>query len=314
MVWQHIPLTSAAVEPGGVAIHRRRLQKQDAEHAGLQPDAQYQLAANDTLQIGYVGNTVHHLAVYVNPNTPREILPLGLDSLAFSPYPDFSGVTYTSFAGNSHYNGLQTNYEHRFNQGLSVLANFTWSNCMTDAVDVLNATSNHRIPRSHSCPDWGINKDFGRCDFDINKVVHVSGIYELPVGRGKTFLARQRPRGECDPRRMGDELDSDSAGRPARHDSVRNEHDFGLRLLCGSKWRDRIPNAGPHNVNQWLNPAAFATPPVATTIGQSDYSPLGGGPGTIRWSRIPPLGLLAVQGVPAYRRGSVWNSVRNSST
>jgi hypothetical protein len=29
-------------------------------------------------------------------------------------------------------------------------------------------------------------------------------------------------------------------------------------------------------VQQWLNPAAFAQPPVATTVGQTDYSPLGG--------------------------------------
>jgi hypothetical protein len=36
--------------------------------------------------------------------------------------------------------------------------------------------------------------------------------------------------------------------------------------------------AGPHNKTQWLNPAAFAQPPIATTIGQTDYTPLGGGP------------------------------------
>jgi len=35
--------------------------------------------------------------------------------------------------------------------------------------------------------------------------------------------------------------------------------------------------SGPHNFTQWLNPAAFAQPPVATTVGQTDYSPLGGG-------------------------------------
>jgi len=29
-------------------------------------------------------------------------------------------------------------------------------------------------------------------------------------------------------------------------------------------------------VNQWLNAAAFSNPPVATTIGQTDISPLGG--------------------------------------
>ena len=36
--------------------------------------------------------------------------------------------------------------------------------------------------------------------------------------------------------------------------------------------------AGPHNVDQWLNPAAFTSPPVATTRGQTDRSPLGGAP------------------------------------
>jgi hypothetical protein len=40
--------------------------------------------------------------------------------------------------------------------------------------------------------------------------------------------------------------------------------------------------AGPHNASHWMNPAAFATPPVAATVGQSDYSPLGGGPSQYR--------------------------------
>ncbi|HMF79310.1 MAG TPA: hypothetical protein VK604_26860, partial [Bryobacteraceae bacterium] len=33
---------------------------------------------------------------------------------------------------------------------------------------------------------------------------------------------------------------------------------------------------GPHGIDQFLNPAAFAQPPAATTIGQTDYTPLGG--------------------------------------
>ena len=31
-------------------------------------------------------------------------------------------------------------------------------------------------------------------------------------------------------------------------------------------------------VNDWLNPAAFASPPVATTVGQTNYAVLGGAP------------------------------------
>lgn len=36
--------------------------------------------------------------------------------------------------------------------------------------------------------------------------------------------------------------------------------------------------AGPHNVNHWINAAAFADPVAATTVGQTDFSPLGGAP------------------------------------
>jgi hypothetical protein len=41
-------------------------------------------------------------------------------------------------------------------------------------------------------------------------------------------------------------------------------------------------------VHNFLNPAAFTNPPVATVNGQTDYSPLGGGPSQFRG--------------PAYRR------------
>ena len=148
-----------------------------------------QLASNDTLQVGYVGNTVH-LGSYDAPNTHPEILPPGLNSLAYSPYPDFSGMTYTSFGTNSHYNGLQANYEHRFSQGLYVLGNLTWSSCMTDAVDVLNQTAltGYRAP---FLPGFGKHGDFGRCEFDTQKVIHVSGTYELPVGRDRRFLSNE---------------------------------------------------------------------------------------------------------------------------
>jgi hypothetical protein len=275
-----IALNTAAVEPGGVELIGEDYKNKTPYTEGYNLTAQYQLTANDTIQVGYVGNTVRHLAVYTNPNTPREILPLGLDSLAFSPYPDFSGAIFTSFAGDSHYNGLQTNYEHRFNAGLSVLANFTWSDCRTNAIDVLNATSLTEF-RAPFLPGFGINKDFGRCDFDVNKVLHVSGTYELPVGRGKRFMH--------DSSRVVDALLGGWAtnwiltmqdGQPGTVPcATPTTSGFGCYALTV---QGQNIYAGPHNVNQWLNPAAFATPAVATTIGQTDLSPLGGGPSQFR--------------------------------
>ncbi|MGA2429444.1 MAG: TonB-dependent receptor [Candidatus Acidiferrum sp.] len=275
-----IPLTSAAAEPGGVGLIGEDFNNKTPYTQGYNLTTQYQLTANDTIQVGYVGNTVRHLAVYENPNTPREILPLGLNSLAYSPYPDFSGATYTSFAGNSHYNGLQTNYEHRFNQGLSILANFTWSSCLTNAIDVLNATSITEF-RAAYLPGFGIHQDFGRCDFDINKVVHLSGSYDLPFGKGRRF--------GHDSGRLVDAVFGGWAtnwiltlqdGQPGTVPcATPTTSGFGCNAI---RVPGVDPDAGPHNVNQWLNPAAFETPPVAVTIGQTDYSPLGGGPSNFR--------------------------------
>ncbi len=149
---------------------------------------QYELSPSQTVQAAYVGNGVRHLGVCINPNSPSQILPPGLNSFDFSPYPDFpTGFIYTSFAGNSYYPSLQLNYERPSSAGLQVLANFTWSKCRTDATDVLNETAlSYRAPL---LPGFGIQGDYGLCDFDIIKAFHLSGAYELPVGAGKRSLA-----------------------------------------------------------------------------------------------------------------------------
>ena len=66
-----IPLTSAAAEPGGVGLIGEDFHNKTPYTQGYNLTTQYQLTKNDTVQVGYVGNTVRHLAVYVNPNTPR---------------------------------------------------------------------------------------------------------------------------------------------------------------------------------------------------------------------------------------------------
>ena len=277
-----ISLTSAAVEPAGVSFTGEDYHMPTPYTQGYNLTLQYQLGRNDTVQLGYVGNTVHHLGTYVNPNTPREILPPGLDALSYSPYPDFSSyMVYSTFSGNSHYNSLQANYERRVGHGLSVLGNFTWASCMSDAVDVLNPTALGPSYRAPFLPHFGIHGDFARCDFDINKVVHVSGMYDLPFGHGRHFLGGSSGvlnaiEGGWDTNWILTLQDGQPGTVPC---AIATTSGFGCYAL-------KVPEvnlyAGKHNVDQWMNPAAFATPPVATAIGQTDYSPLGGGPAQFR--------------------------------
>jgi hypothetical protein len=272
-----IPLTPAAVEPAGVSFTGEDYHLKTPYTMGYNFTLQYQLTRNDTVQAGYVGNGVRHLGVYTNGNSPSQILPPGLNVFNYTPYPDFqTGFTDTSFAGDSYYNSLQVNYERRFTNGLSVLANFTWSKCRTDAVDVLNSTaiSGRGAPL---LPGFGIQGDYGLCDFDVPKAFHLSGAYDLPVGHGKQFLSSSP--GWVDAILGGWSTNwilTLQDGQPGTVNCViTTTTGFGCYALLVP---GQSVTAGPHNVNQWLNPNAFASPPVATTVGQSDYSPLGGAP------------------------------------
>jgi len=119
------------------------------------------------------------------------------------------------------------------------------------------------------------------CDFDVQKVVHFSGGYQLPFGRGRAYLAKGNKLvdtfvGGWNTNWILTLQDGQPGTVPC---AITTTSGFGCFAL---KVPGQNPYAGPHNVNQWLNPAAFASPPVATTIGQSDYSPLGGGPSQFR--------------------------------
>ncbi len=105
-------------------------------------------------------------------------------------------------------------------------------------------------------------------------LVHVSGEYELPFGRGNRFLS-DIPKWE-DALIGGwyfNYIYTYQSGQPFTVGCpVGTTSDFGCNanLIPGVN-----PYAGPHNQTQWLNPNAFAQPPAATAIGQTDYSPLG---------------------------------------
>jgi hypothetical protein len=277
-----IPLTSANIAPGGVSFvgEDYHMPTPYTQGQGYNLTLQYQLRSNDTVQLGYVGNMVHHLGTYANPNTPREILPPGLNALSYSPYPDISSyMVYSTFAGNSHYNSLQATYERRISNGLSVLGNFTWSNCLSDAVDVLNPTAIGLFGAGYSAPflpHFGIHGDFGLCDFEVQKVFHFSGTYQLPFGHGRHFLSNSSGVvnaivGGWDSNWILTLQDGQPGTIPC---AIATTSGFGCYAL---KVPGVDPYAGKHIVDQWLNATAFATPPAATTIGQTDYSPLGGG-------------------------------------
>ena len=64
---------------------------------------------------------------------------------------------------------------------------YTYSKVRSDALDLLNgfAGNGYRAPY---VPGVGIHADYGLANFDIRNVLHVSGGYELPFGKGKPYM------------------------------------------------------------------------------------------------------------------------------
>ncbi len=271
-----INLSPAQVSPYGISFQGEDYNIPTPYTQSYNFTLQYQLASNDSIQVGYVGNTVRHLGVYVNQNTPQLILPPAADSLAYAPFPSFSSYdNYTHFEGNSYYNGLQVTYEHRLSFGLSTLANYTWSKCRTDATDLLNETNyGYRAP---TLPGFGIQGDYQLCNYDIKNVFHLSGTYDLPVGHGRHFLRNSAPVVNAVLGGWNTNFILTLQGGQPGTVGCPITTAAGLGCVAFLAPGNNI-YATNKSVNSWLNPAAFSTPPVATSVGQSDYSPLGGAP------------------------------------
>jgi hypothetical protein len=162
---------------------------------------QYALTPTLSVQAAYVTTLGRHLEVFPGSNEPSALFAPGTTLTKATPsdvvptsaqgglsFPDFGeGASYATNWGSSYYHGLQTNVQKKFQSGLSFLAAYTWSKVRSDAYDLLNGFSGNGY-RAPYVPGVGIHADYGLANFDIRNVLHFSGGYELPFGKGKPYM------------------------------------------------------------------------------------------------------------------------------
>jgi hypothetical protein len=273
----------------GVNLYGRQYNYQTPAVQTYNLTTQTQFTNHDSFQIGYVGTVGRHLDNLGANNSASQILPVGTNIQqlptqsnnyqSFIPYPEFApNAIYESTDGDSSYNSMQATYEHDESWGLRMLANYTYSRCYSDQRTQGTATSAYR---AQWLPGFGIKGDYGLCDTDATNVIHASGNYALPVGHNKQFLGNANRAVDAV---LGgwtvNTIYTYQSGNPLTVScATATTSDFGC-------FAPVVPGqnlyAGPHNQQQWLNPAAFSQPAAATQIGQSNYSVLGGAPQQVR--------------------------------
>ena len=94
------------------------------------------LGKYDSVQAGYAGTLSRHLDVQGYNNVPSQLAAPGANQYEYIPFPDFSpGSAYEATNGPSNYNSLQAVYSRSVEHGLSILANYTYSKCMSNAAE-----------------------------------------------------------------------------------------------------------------------------------------------------------------------------------
>ena len=238
---------------------------------------QYQLSQSQTITVAYIGNNTHHLLNGEKRNIPNLILPPGTTVTPYVPFPDFAQNTdYLAADGAAYYNAVQITFERRFNQGLNLLADYTRSVCKDDYKNILGL-SESQFNRAPTLAGFGLVKDYTFCGNDVPNIFHASGVWQLPIGKGRPFG-----------KDMSGALDAFVGGWSAQW-VVTSQDGFPFTINCPvstmsgnfqcyaplAKGVSPYAGKGRHGIEPFLNAAGFVQPAAATTIGQTDFTPLG---------------------------------------
>jgi hypothetical protein len=242
---------------------------------------QDQFTNHDAVQLAYVGVVGRHLDVLTAHNQPNIVLPPGTNTQLYAPFPEFnySNSQWEGTNGTSSYNAAQLTYEHQTRYGLDMLANYTYSKCMSNQNSNGAEISNNSVSgyRAYWLAGFGASGDYSLCDSDSTHVVHVSGTYQLPAGTGTPLLGNANVFTNAFVGGWAfNYIYTFQSGSPLFVGCpVATTANFGC-------YADEVPGqglyTGGHTQQQWLNPHAFSQPPMATVVGQTDYAPLGGSP------------------------------------
>jgi hypothetical protein len=278
----NVPITPQGSTVAGIGLNVDEYGRHTPYKQGMNFTLQYQLSASTSITTGYVGSLARHDITGVPTNVTTQILPPTANPQLYVPYPDFlrskGGTLYES---NSYYHSLQVTFERRFSQGLNFLANYTRSRDRSDGREIdwgSNVIGSYRAP---GLPGFGIQGDYANADIDEPNVFHFAGRYELPVGKGRHFL--NGGHGLLDQVMGGWSINTILALYDGFPQTIACTTTTIAGMGCNALLVSGVsPTAGSHNVNEYYNAAAFANPPSATAVGQSDRTPLGGAPTQVR--------------------------------
>jgi hypothetical protein len=132
------------------------------------------------IQVGYTGSGARKLYYPLNINTP----PPGSGAIdPRRPIQGVAGVFNYAPLFNSSYNALLAKAERRFSSGFSLLASYTYGH----SIDGGSSNNDQSDPGPQDPRNLRVHR--GNSNFDITHRYVLSGVWELPFGKGKPWAS-----------------------------------------------------------------------------------------------------------------------------
>jgi hypothetical protein len=144
---------------------------------------QQQLPGGAVLTVAYVGSQGRNLFLRSWTNgvigvSQNPITGVGTPVLED---PRFGQIDFKTSGGTDHYDSLQTSVQRRFSRGLTLGGQWTWGH------SIGNTGGSNEAQTAQNPFDFRFDR--GNNAFDVRHSANVTALYELPVGRGRRYLA-----------------------------------------------------------------------------------------------------------------------------
>ena len=144
---------------------------------------QQQLPFDTVLTAAYVGSQGRNLFLraWTNVMTGVTMNPATGAGTAVLQWGDrFAQMDYKTSGGTDHYDSLQVTANRRFSKGLTIGSQWTWGHS-------LGNTGGSNEAQTQTSP-FDFSLDRGNNAFDVRHSFNASAMYELPFGKGRTYL------------------------------------------------------------------------------------------------------------------------------
>ncbi|WP_348268493.1 TonB-dependent receptor [Edaphobacter paludis] len=259
----NLPYTAATTDPAkfnGQSVNYNQYHTPTPEIYQWNLSLQHELGTNMVAELAYVASHGFNLNFPTDLNQIPENR-LSPNDAQFRPYSGFQSITGSTNNAISNYNSLQASISKRLTSGISFNFNYTWSHFLDDQD---SSGWGSRSGDQNYQNAFDPSKNYSNSNFDVRNAFKGNILYELPFGKGRTFLNHNWLLDEAV---GGWQIASTivlSSGNPfSVYASDGSSYALAGSLFPNWTGESIIPKGG-RTIDHWFNPGAFSRPAPGT--------------------------------------------------